>query len=166
MFLVLEGAVVLHSGPALAAESGRGTLQQPVVQGGNVEGKAGGVELAAGERIAGKGDVFGESGLFPEELGAHRLESARTLSFVSAFVLTAAAMREIKEEYPAVRCVAFMFCCCCCCVRLHGDYVLLVTILLHSTDSHHLSWFNGLQYCNSASNLKKVTMEASTSIED
>ena len=119
MFLVLEGAVVLHAGPrppAPAAESGRGDPQpQQAVQGGDAEGKAGGADLAAGERIAGKGDVFGESGLFPEELGAHRLESARTLSFVSAFVLTAAAMREIKEEYPAVCRMAFT---CCCCSRL------------------------------------------------
>ncbi len=40
--------------------------------------------------------------LIPEELGPLRLESARTLSFVSAFVLTAASMREIEAEYPAV----------------------------------------------------------------
>ena len=65
--------------------------------------KVGAVDLAAGERIAGKGDVFGESGLFPEELGPFRLESAKTLSFVSAFVLTAASLREIEAEYHAVR---------------------------------------------------------------
>ena len=106
MFLIVEGGVVLHAGPhpPPSAENS-GVPQQPQrLQGGAQEGQLhGAVNLAAGERIAGKGDVFGEGGLFPEELGPLRLESARTLSFVSALVLTAASMREIEAEYPAVR---------------------------------------------------------------
>ncbi len=126
MFLVLEGAVVLYAGPrppAPATESSRGTPQQPAVQGENVEGKASGVDLTAGERIASKGDVFGESGLFPGELGPHRLESARTLSFMSAFILTAASMQEIKEEYPAVCCMVFTCCCSSCLSQFYSESV-------------------------------------------
>ncbi len=95
MYLIVEGAVVLYAGPA----SGRGG---PLVQGGGKTSLNVARDLAAGERIAGKGDVFGESGLFPQELGLLRLESAKTLSFVSMFVLTAASMIEIEAEYPAV----------------------------------------------------------------
>ena len=105
MFLVVEGAVCLHAGPRppVPAESDD-QQQRTASQGGaNEIRKFGAVNLAAGERIAGKGDVFGEGALFPEELGPLRLESARTLSFVSALVLTAASMREIEAEYPAVR---------------------------------------------------------------
>ncbi len=109
MFLVVEGAVVLQAGqrpPPSADKSDREISQQQLGQDGksNKEMNPGVADLAAGERIAGKGDVFGEGGLFPEDLGPIRLESAKALSFVSAFVLTAASMREIGAEYPAVRC--------------------------------------------------------------
>ena len=105
MFLVVEGAVCLHAGPRppVPAESDDQQQRTAAHGGANEIRKFGAVNLAAGERIAGKGDVFGEGALFPEELGPLRLESARTLSFVSALVLTAASMREIEEEYPAVR---------------------------------------------------------------
>lgn len=123
MYLIVEGAVVLHSSqrpPAPADKSDRSTQQQTQSHGGTDRStqqqahsqggrmlslKVGAVDLAAGERIAGKGDVFGEGVLFPEALGPLRLESAKTLSFVSVFVLTAASMREIEAEYPAVRSV-------------------------------------------------------------
>ncbi len=110
MFLVVEGAVVLRAGPrppASAEKSDERGSQQ--AQGREQQG-SNAVDLAAGaggpgERIAGKGDVFGEGGLFPEELGPIRLESAKALSFVSVFTLTVAFMREIEAEYPAVNCL-------------------------------------------------------------
>jgi CRP-like cAMP-binding protein len=128
MFLVTEGAVVLHAGgaraPPDAPPGAPAAPPRPAGAGGSAAAGGGDSgELAAGERIVGKGDVFGEAGLFPEELGAHRVESARTLSFVSALVLTAAAMREIREEYPVVRaraCVRVFACvraCVCACVQ-------------------------------------------------
>jgi hypothetical protein len=103
MFLVVEGAVVLHAGksPSAAADQpDRGAQLAP--SGVKHDLSVAAVDLPAEERIAGQGDLFGEGVLFPEELGPLRLESARTLSFVSAFILTAASMREIEAEYPAV----------------------------------------------------------------
>jgi hypothetical protein len=97
MFFILEGTVRLHAGPRPPAPMESSNRGVQLARGGVEQGS-----LLEGERIAGKGDVFGEGGLFPEELGPLRLESARTLSFVSAFVLTAASMREIEAEYPAV----------------------------------------------------------------
>jgi hypothetical protein len=106
MFLVVEGAVVVHAGPRLSVPVEKSDRGIQLAQGGRGGGlNVGAVDLAAGERIAGKGDLFGEGRLFPEELGPLRLESAKTLSFVSAFVLTAASMREIEAEYPAVHCL-------------------------------------------------------------
>ncbi len=55
-----------------------------------------------GTRIVGKGDIFGECGLFTKELGLLRRESAKTQSWVSVYVLTAAALREVSLEYPEV----------------------------------------------------------------
>ena len=49
-----------------------------------------------------KGDVIGEAGLFTEELGLLRRESARTQSWVSVYVLTGSALQEISLEYPEV----------------------------------------------------------------
>ena len=65
-------------------------------------GETGTVGTEMGTRIAGKGDVFGEGGLFTKELGLLRRESARTQSWMSVYVLTAAALREISLEYPEV----------------------------------------------------------------
>jgi CRP-like cAMP-binding protein len=106
MFFLLEGSVVIYTGPrppTISDKSDRGT-QLP-----NKSLDVGAVDLAAGERIAGNGDVFGEGALFPEELGPLRLESVKALSFVSAFVLTAASMREIEAEYPAVQYLSSAF---------------------------------------------------------
>jgi CRP-like cAMP-binding protein len=118
MYLILEGAVVLNAGPrapASAETSDRGISQQRTALGGSKLGlNVGASDLAAGERIAGKGDVFGEGGLFPEEMGTYRLESAKTLSFVSAFVLTAASMREIEAECPAVNSLRSYALACLC----------------------------------------------------
>ncbi len=103
MFLVVEGAVVLRAGagpPSPTDNCDRGTHQAE--RAGTYQVNAGAVDLSAGERIVKNGDLFGEGGLFPEELGPFRLESATALSFVSAFILTAASTREIEAEYPAV----------------------------------------------------------------
>ncbi len=106
MFLMLDGAVCLHAGPRPLPSAERNDQQQRIAGQSGVTAKesekSGAADMAAGERLVGKGDVFGEGGLFPEELGPLRLESARTLSFVSALVLTAASAREIEAEYPAV----------------------------------------------------------------
>ena len=110
MFLVVEGAVVVRAGPHSPAPAEKSDQRgSHLVQSGDQKG-SNAVDLAAGaggpgERIAGKGDVFGEGGLFPEELGPIRLESAKALSFVSVLTLTAAFMREIEAEYPAVNCL-------------------------------------------------------------
>ncbi len=101
MFLVVEGAVVLRAGagsPSPTDKCDRGQAER----GGKHELTAGAVDLSAGERIVKHGDLFGEGALFPEELGPFRLESATALSFVSAFILTAASTREIEAEYPTV----------------------------------------------------------------
>jgi CRP-like cAMP-binding protein len=115
MFLVVEGAVVVRAGPQSPVPAEKSDSAVQLAQGGDQQpesSNAGAVNLAAGpgDRIAGKGDLFGEGGLFPEALGPIRLESAKTLSFVSAFILTAAAMREIEAEYPAVRCLHRLSC--------------------------------------------------------
>ena len=111
MFLVVQGAVVVRAGPRPPAPAESSDSAVQLAQGGGRQ-KPNAIDLAAGpgDRIAGKGDVFGEGGLFPEALGPIRLESAKTLSFVSAFILTAAAMREIEAEYPAVRCLHRLSC--------------------------------------------------------
>ena len=106
MFLIVEGTVVLYAGLRPPVPADKSDRDIPLAQGGDKRGlnvgPPGAGDLAAGEWIAGKGDVFGESGLFPEVLGPLRLESAEAVSFLSALVLTAASMREIEAEYPAV----------------------------------------------------------------
>ena len=105
MYLVVEGAVVLQSGKSLSTAADQPDRVTQLAQSESEHGDDSNIaaaDLAAGERIAGKGDVFGEGGLFQKELGPLRLESAKTLSFTSAFILTAASMREIEAEYPAV----------------------------------------------------------------
>ena len=114
MFLIVDGSVVLHAAPRPGGPGPSGregwtqTSQPPAQQLPEGSSKGGGtmvatVESAAGERIAGKGDVFGEGGLFPE-LGLWRRESAMALSWVSAYVMNAAALLEIAREYPEVCC--------------------------------------------------------------
>jgi CRP-like cAMP-binding protein len=106
MFLILEGAVVVHAGPqppTAPVDEPERNVQRLLAHGGSTRNlKVDAEGLAVGERVAGKGDVFGESVLFPEELSPFRLESAKALSFVSAFVLTANSMQDIKLEYPMV----------------------------------------------------------------
>jgi CRP-like cAMP-binding protein len=106
MFLVVEGAVVVHAGPGLVQTDAKklprfmdkhAALSLPAEGGEGGEG-----EEAIGERIAAKGDVFGEGGLFPAELGLVRRESATALTWVSTYALSAAAIREIEAEYPEV----------------------------------------------------------------
>ena len=92
MFFVIDGTVVVHANSPCAVK----TLNRPE------EGGSGDADKVDGEGIVTQGDVFGEGGLFPGELGPLRLESAKSLSFVLAFVLTAASMREIEAECPAV----------------------------------------------------------------
>jgi CRP-like cAMP-binding protein len=128
MFLLVEGAVVLHAGPGSPAPAEKPERGIPLAQDVSKLGSNfGAVDLAAGERITGKGDVFGEGGLFPEELGPIRLESAKALSFVSAYVLTAASMREIEAEYPAVHCLHIS-------LPLRLDGVSLRNFASHSAD--------------------------------
>ncbi len=105
MYFIVDGSVVLHAAPRHTATSplelGPMQASQPLPQGSRTEGGAP-TAAAAGERIAGKGDVFGEGGLFPE-LGTRRRESATALSWVSAYMLNAEALAEIAKEYPEVR---------------------------------------------------------------
>jgi CRP-like cAMP-binding protein len=88
MFFVLDGTVVVHAnGPcALKAQDPPGEADKVV-----------------GEGIVTQGDVFGEAGLFPTELGPWRRESVSALTWVSAYTLNAAALRDISAEYPEVQ---------------------------------------------------------------
>ena len=109
MYFVEEGSVVLHMPFPAACVEPLSQPQHPPHVAGQCDGD--GVDSAAkaagkGERIAGKGDVFGEGGLFPEELGPHRQESGTTLSRVSALVLSHSSLLEIADEYPEVGALA------------------------------------------------------------
>ena len=108
MYLVLDGSVVLRmlpTAPCFDLQAQQQQQQQPASRAGGA-GKGGdsSAEKAAGkgERLVGKGDVFGEAALFPGELGPRRRESVTTLSRVQAYVLNAAALAEIEDEYPEV----------------------------------------------------------------
>jgi CRP-like cAMP-binding protein len=106
MYLVLEGAVVVHANARILAlpENERDLpkyLDRRAALTTNSKGEFGGAEVR-GERIASKGDVFGEGGLFPQELGLVRRESATALTWVSTYSLSAAAMQDIGAEYPEV----------------------------------------------------------------
>ncbi len=74
-------------------------MPQPIPEG--FHNDVANVASAAGDRIAGKGDVFGEGGLFLE-LGERRRESATALSWTSMYALNAASLLEIAKEYPEV----------------------------------------------------------------
>jgi hypothetical protein len=126
MYLVLDGSVVLGPRPSAPQaqlqqqqqQQQQQQLQQQLQQqqqqqqqqlaagaaGAGGAGDSGAAKAGGkGERLAAKGDVFGEAGLFPGELGPWRRESATTLSRVSVYVLKAAALQEIADEYPEVR---------------------------------------------------------------
>jgi CRP-like cAMP-binding protein len=103
MYFVVEGTVLIRTGPLISLTSAKAELQHK--QHGNSEEESGGIgveEAGKVERIVGKGDVFGEGGLFTQELGLLRRESAKTHSWVAVYVLTAAALRDIAVEYPEV----------------------------------------------------------------
>jgi CRP-like cAMP-binding protein len=110
MYFVVAGAVLIHMGPLITlttsedqAASESSNQETSSGRGGGIwrdTGSVGGAEK--GTRIVGKGDVFGECGLFTKELGLLRRESAKTQSWVSVYVLTAAALREVSLEYPEV----------------------------------------------------------------
>jgi CRP-like cAMP-binding protein len=106
MYLIIEGNVVVHANARIFDADAmriprfmdKHAAALPIF--GKYE-KGEGKE-AMGERIAAKGDVFGEDGLFPKELGLLRRESATALTWVSVYVLSAAAVRDIECEYPEV----------------------------------------------------------------
>ncbi len=120
MYLIVDGSVALHAAPRQAAPGLGGRTRQAPQQPPEGFGENGGttVESALGERIAGKGDVFGEGGLFPE-LGLRRRENATALSWVSVYMLNASTLLEIAKEYPEVRRqLGGMFLCACNCLCL------------------------------------------------
>jgi CRP-like cAMP-binding protein len=109
MFLVIEGAVVVHANDRITTGEGKKLpdfMDRHAAL--SITGDAGCErEETIGERIAAKGDIFGEGGLFPKELGLVRRESATALTWVSTYALSAAAMQEVESEYPEV-CIAFV----------------------------------------------------------
>ncbi len=96
MFFVIDGTVVVNATISCDLR----TVDHPAVAeaGGDDEG-----DQAVGDKIVTKGDVFGEGGVFPAELGPCRRESVSALTWVSAYTLNAAALREISAEYPEVK---------------------------------------------------------------
>ena len=118
MYFVLDGTVLVHAvrcmltfgdGTVLGASPPAQRPQTTVTHRAlGVESSASsfrnryGRDRVAGEHIATKGDIFGEGGLFSSELGDWRQENATALSWVSAYALSPAALREIAAEYPEV----------------------------------------------------------------
>ena len=49
-----------------------------------------------------RGDLFGELGLFPDEYGGVRAETAKAQTWVSVFALRAGRRAELAERFPAV----------------------------------------------------------------
>jgi hypothetical protein len=126
MYFVLDGSVLVHAVKCLV------TIDDKLLQNGTpsakehkttlnrrtsgTEGSSSNLGIhgrgsVAGEHIVSKGDIFGEGGLFPSELGDWRQENATALSWVSAYALSAAAMREIAAVYPEVSASACMPIC-------------------------------------------------------
>ena len=97
MYFIVDGTVLIHTGPLITLTSSK--IDQLKLLDGEWTGMVG---AEKGTRIVGKGDVFGEGGLFTKELGLLRRESARTQSWVSVYVLTGSALQEISLEYPEV----------------------------------------------------------------
>ena len=121
MYLIVDGSVALHAAPRQGTPGfgGRSQAPQQPPEGVGDDGCTT-VESAVGERIAGKGDVFGEGGLFPE-LGLRRRESATALSWVSVYMLNASTLLEIAKEYPEVRRQLGGMVCVSVCVEVGGD---------------------------------------------
>jgi CRP-like cAMP-binding protein len=95
MFFVVDGTVVVH------ADSSCSPADKPAVLEDDESDNAAKVVCKG---IVTKGDVFGEGGLFPAELGPCRRESVSALTWVSAYTLNSSALHEISAEYPEVRC--------------------------------------------------------------
>jgi hypothetical protein len=96
MFFVTDGTVVVHTDRFCSKK----TLDQSAASGKPEYEKA--TEVVS-KGIVTKGDVFGEAGLFPEELGLCRRESVSALTWVCAYTLNSAALQEISAEYPEVQ---------------------------------------------------------------
>jgi CRP-like cAMP-binding protein len=126
MYFVIDGAVLTRTGPLTTLTSAKAEDD------GEEEGGSSGVGEAAGrgERLVGKGDVFGEAGLFAEELGLLRRESAKTHSWVSVYVLTAAALRTISLEYPEVS--LWLLLCLLCKIRFAVSPLSSACLCLYS----------------------------------
>ena len=96
MFFVTDGTVVVHTNRSCSTEA----LDQPAASGNLNHEKA--TEVVT-KGIVTKGDVFGEGGLFPAELGLCRRESVSALTWVCAYTLNSMALQEISAEYPEVQ---------------------------------------------------------------
>ena len=110
MYLVVDGTVLLHTGLPIAGPIADLDQQDEQLYGsrGEDDGSGGEKRIRATHRdgrIVGKGDVFGESGLFTKELGLFRRESAEAMSWLSVYVLSAPALQKISDEYPEVKIV-------------------------------------------------------------
>ena len=119
MYFVLSGSVLVHAVRCLVhtetkPKLGESSELPPLQTASNLSHQPAspensrrnlnwnGRDRVAGEHIVSKGDIFGEGALFPSELGDWRQENAKALSWVSACVLSAAALREITAVYPEV----------------------------------------------------------------
>jgi CRP-like cAMP-binding protein len=105
MYFILEGVVLVHANARIldlpANEKDLPKFLDRHAALNIAEGQFGGPEVR-GERIYAKGDVFGEGGLFPQELGLLRRECATALTWASMYSLSAAAMQNVGAEYPEV----------------------------------------------------------------
>ena len=109
MYFVMDGTVLIHAVRCLVSSD---LQQEPLLSQLQHHSKAVGPEESsrnmkgrervAGEHIVSKGDIFGEGGLFPSELGCWRHENAMALSWVSAYALSATSLCEIAKLYPEV----------------------------------------------------------------
>ncbi len=118
MYFVLDGSVLVHavrchltfgegttqdtSSPQTDSEKATLNHRTLGAEGSKTKSFSYGRDRVTGEHIASKGDIFGEGGLFPVELGDWRQENATALSWVSAYSLSATALREIAAVYPEV----------------------------------------------------------------
>ncbi len=96
MFFVIDGTVVVRANRPCALKQ----LDAPDAVA--VESGFGGADKVDGESVVTKGDVFGEGGLFPVELGPCRRETVFALTWVSVYTLSNSALWEISASYPEV----------------------------------------------------------------
>ncbi len=107
MYLVVDGTALLHTGLPIASPIIDLDQQDEQLHDsrGEDDGSGGEQRIRATRRdgrIVGRGDVFGEGGLFTKELGLFRRESAEAMSWLSVYVLSASALQRISDEYPEV----------------------------------------------------------------